>query len=188
MSRKGLTITEVLVVVTILVVVSAIIAPVFFRSKKAAFATVCTSNLHQLSLAMQMYRDDHGDYPPNNPKFEGFRFYYPQVLHCPESKNKDKPVLRMLDYLMVGSIFRRGDGALDSKDAARTFASCREVRNAEMPIAFDLNHREDLLTNDMKQGSFLLIAREGGQIEKVPAGGFLDAPCDTKFISELYNR
>jgi type II secretory pathway pseudopilin PulG len=84
-----------LVVIGIIVVLMAILFPVFASVRRKARETQCWNNLHQLSVALKMYRDDHGRYP-GPASFDGTRFVggfsdlYPdyvdntKVLVCPE--------------------------------------------------------------------------------------------------------
>jgi len=54
------TLAELLVVLAILSLLAALILPALRRSRTAARATVCISNLRQMGLAAQLYWDDHG--------------------------------------------------------------------------------------------------------------------------------
>lgn len=55
---------EVVVVMTILLVLAAIVFPVFTRSKERAKETVCVSNIRQLLAAVELYANDNdGSYP-----------------------------------------------------------------------------------------------------------------------------
>ncbi len=58
------TLIEVLVVIAIIAILSAFLFPVFVRAKHAAKQKVCTSNLHQIGLAIGIYQQDNdGLYP-----------------------------------------------------------------------------------------------------------------------------
>jgi len=67
-SVTGFTLVELLVVIAIIGVLTALLVPALARGKSAAKRTVCASNLRQLSLAAQMYWDDH------DGKFFPYRF------------------------------------------------------------------------------------------------------------------
>lgn len=56
----GFTLVELLVVVAVVSILAALLLPALARSRSAARATVCTSNLRQVGLATQLYWDDHG--------------------------------------------------------------------------------------------------------------------------------
>ena len=58
-SRSGFTLLELLVVIAILGILAALLLPTLALGKLSARRAQCWSNLHQLSLAAQMYWDDH---------------------------------------------------------------------------------------------------------------------------------
>ncbi len=65
MRRAGFTLIELLVVIAIVAVIAAILFPVFAAVRERGRRTVCQSNLHQISLAMQQYVQENGNtYPP----------------------------------------------------------------------------------------------------------------------------
>ena len=55
---------EFLVVISIISIVAAFLWPKFLQARHAAYVTTCLMKLHQLGLAMDMYRMDYGHYPP----------------------------------------------------------------------------------------------------------------------------
>ena len=64
---RGFTLIELLVVLAIISILAAILFPVFARAREEARKTTCTSNLHQLGLAMEMYVQDYDEeYPVCN--------------------------------------------------------------------------------------------------------------------------
>ena len=62
--RKGFTIVELLVVISIIALLIAILLPSLRRARAQTKDTVCRSNLHQLGLAIQFYAIDNRDYIP----------------------------------------------------------------------------------------------------------------------------
>lgn len=56
----GFTLIELLAVIAIIAILGALLLPTLARSKASARRIQCTSNLHQLGLAAQMYWNDNG--------------------------------------------------------------------------------------------------------------------------------
>jgi type II secretory pathway pseudopilin PulG len=85
-----------LVVIGIIVVLMAILFPVFSIARKRARKTQCEGQLHQIALALKAYKDNYsGHYPPPvvfvNGRYEGgLSALYPDfidnqdILVCPE--------------------------------------------------------------------------------------------------------
>ncbi|MEM7260845.1 MAG: DUF1559 domain-containing protein [Planctomycetota bacterium] len=61
--RRGFTLTELLVVLSILAVLGAMAVPALRAALERADRTVCLSNLRQIGQAMHEYVLDHGQYP-----------------------------------------------------------------------------------------------------------------------------
>jgi len=88
---KGFSLIELLVVVSVIVILSAILFPVFAQAREAARRTTCLSNLRQLVTAHHLYVQDYDEVLPAwfVPGASGlitwpvyFRGYYrdPQIL------------------------------------------------------------------------------------------------------------
>jgi prepilin-type N-terminal cleavage/methylation domain-containing protein/prepilin-type processing-associated H-X9-DG protein len=77
MRRSGLTLIELLVTIVIVAVLVAVLIPSLHRSRLQAKATVCTSNIRQLSLALFTYATDNGRFP--------YGFYNDPNMLPPES-------------------------------------------------------------------------------------------------------
>jgi type II secretory pathway pseudopilin PulG len=88
---------EVLTVIAIIAILAGILFPVFATVKKNVHKATCTSNLQQISVAMKLYKDDHGVYPTalygfwsppvNGGQIREITYLYPQYV-------KDKSIFR----------------------------------------------------------------------------------------------
>lgn len=93
--RPGFTLIELLVVIAIIAILAAILFPAFARARENARAASCLSNMKQMGLAIEMYKQDYdGWYPFGARKDPGVTtdwyhaFLDPyiksnQVIHCP---------------------------------------------------------------------------------------------------------
>lgn len=62
--RRALTLVEILVVVAILLLLTALLLPVLAQARKRSYESVCVNNLRQLGVAWLAYTQDYGEYPP----------------------------------------------------------------------------------------------------------------------------
>lgn len=62
---SGFTLVETLIVIAIIAVLAALILPTFVEAKAGAKSAACMSRLHQIGIAMAMYRDDFGELAPH---------------------------------------------------------------------------------------------------------------------------
>jgi prepilin-type N-terminal cleavage/methylation domain-containing protein/prepilin-type processing-associated H-X9-DG protein len=103
-SRKGFTLIEVLVVVAIIAMLVAVLLPSLARARQLTRTVVCSTNLHQMGIALTMYTSQYGYYPGHHlPKAtETAYILWPvrllrcmggtskrgqvQVYFCPESR------------------------------------------------------------------------------------------------------
>jgi prepilin-type N-terminal cleavage/methylation domain-containing protein len=62
--RSAFTLTEILIVIALIAILAAILMPVFARVKLASKQSVCTPNLRQCGIALNMYLDSNDcNYP-----------------------------------------------------------------------------------------------------------------------------
>ncbi len=63
-NRMAFTLIELLVVIAIVGMLAALLLPVLGKTKEAARATACLSNLHQVGIALQLYVADNRNKMP----------------------------------------------------------------------------------------------------------------------------
>ena len=64
--KRGFTLVELLVVIAIIGILAALLLPALAKSRERARAIICLINTKQLTLALQLYSDDHNSYLPYN--------------------------------------------------------------------------------------------------------------------------
>ncbi len=62
--RWGFTLVEILIVLGILALLTAILLPVFSRARNSVRTSTCASNLRQIGAAFRLYVDDHKGFHP----------------------------------------------------------------------------------------------------------------------------
>lgn len=106
--KKGFTLIELLVVIAIIAVLASILMPVFNNAREKGRQATCASNLKQIGLAMEMYKQDYDGFyatayggpgstsayfdflargiPANAIKFLGY-LSDDRILVCPSDKS-----------------------------------------------------------------------------------------------------
>ena len=81
------TLVELLTVIAVIAVLASLLMTAVASANKKSRTAVCTFNLHQISLALDMYLDDFGKRPPSvDDLVSGKYLPAPRSLLCPEDK------------------------------------------------------------------------------------------------------
>lgn len=83
----GFTLVELLTVIAIIAVLATLLMTALSSAKRKARQAACTSNLRQISLALDMYMDDHEKRPSDLPVLAATKYLpAPGALRCPEDR------------------------------------------------------------------------------------------------------
>ncbi len=62
-THRGFTLTELLVVISVIAILASLLLPALSRAREAAHRTVCINNVRQQMLGVSLYLSDNGVYP-----------------------------------------------------------------------------------------------------------------------------
>jgi len=91
--RAGFTLIELVVVISIILILAAMLLPVFERAVKSAEAVSCLANIRHLALASQLYSSDYDEQLP------------PALLDVPGSTKKNCWDVLLLPYVGSSQIY-----------------------------------------------------------------------------------
>lgn len=102
--RGGFTLIELLVVIAIIALLAALLIPVVARARRKAAEASCVNNLHQVSLALTMYQNDHeGRTPPWLSSLFPEYLAQPEVLLCKADQSRGAQGSKPDGVVEVGS-------------------------------------------------------------------------------------
>jgi prepilin-type N-terminal cleavage/methylation domain-containing protein/prepilin-type processing-associated H-X9-DG protein len=78
--QKGFTLIELLVVIAIIIILAAILFPVFAKARAKAIQTTCASHMKQLGTACAMYESDNDEYMPPVGNPFAYGHLWPDIL------------------------------------------------------------------------------------------------------------
>ncbi len=88
MKRSAFTLIELLIVIAIIMILAAILFPVFARARENARQTSCLGNLRQIGIAIRAYEQDWEELPPHVIGDDGRGYLWPyaqtvKIFICP---------------------------------------------------------------------------------------------------------
>jgi len=85
--RRGFTLMELLIVITVFVITFALLTPFVNKMRERADVIKCSANVRLLSLGLHMYAADHDDvFPPDLGSLYPGYIKEEKVFDCPASK------------------------------------------------------------------------------------------------------
>jgi prepilin-type processing-associated H-X9-DG protein/prepilin-type N-terminal cleavage/methylation domain-containing protein len=107
----GFTLVEILICIGIIALLSAIVIPVTAKAREKAHQSTCESNLHQWSLAFQVYVSDNDNHYPDEMQawLRQSAFDVNKVTSCPSfayDKSADNhSSIEAMGYLRTGYVY-----------------------------------------------------------------------------------
>jgi prepilin-type N-terminal cleavage/methylation domain-containing protein len=86
--RRAFTLLELLVVLAIIGILTALLFPVISRAREQGRRAACTSQLHQIGLAFSLYRQDYNELPGHLSLIHPTYLPNPQLFVCPSDQNR----------------------------------------------------------------------------------------------------
>ena len=150
--REGFTLVELLVVIAIIIILAAILFPVFARARDKAQQTRCINNMKQMGAACALYEDDYDAYLPGMVTTGETYGYMWKDLMDPYIKSlKGGPA----GYLETeGEVFQCASAPIEESAIAW---------QASRNIGYNLNLRRDTSTSAVKFPSSTLRLTETSQ-------------------------
>jgi prepilin-type N-terminal cleavage/methylation domain-containing protein len=84
--QRAFTLIELLTVVAIVAILASLLLTALSSAKKKSRIAICTSNLHQVSMAVTMYVDENSQQPGVTNLIDRNYLSSPKIVLCPEDK------------------------------------------------------------------------------------------------------
>ena len=170
-SLRGFTLVELLLVILIIAVLSALLFPVLSSARRSSRLARCSENLRQIGAAARMYADDYSAFPLMGRVFRSRYVPDRRVLVCPEDRTF-VPEGAMSSYVyrpFLPPDFRSMEGNADI-DPTVVLLSC------ENHLARKTIVEGDAFRPGPPAYPYYLVLRAGGAVHRVHASQVREAP------------
>jgi prepilin-type N-terminal cleavage/methylation domain-containing protein len=163
-SVRAFSLVEILVVMVILASLAAVAFPVFARARENARRASCKSNLHQIGIALSLYRADYDGMDPD----KGLRLSHSQLgLPYPSSLTvffrdyvKNREVLFCPSFAGDrqgwGSSYNGDYLACEITDPALDWEGASAARGPDYPVAVCMDHNGPRIDLNLRRSSDML--------------------------------
>ncbi|HRY52073.1 MAG TPA: DUF1559 domain-containing protein [Candidatus Paceibacterota bacterium] len=144
---SGFTLVELLVVIAVIGVLSSLLLPTMIQAKNQAQSAACKNNLRQLGLALNIYIDEHEQYPGGVAVFNG-------TFLEPPGTTSGRGLVRLAVLVQPDIVSRNRDGAPEGlrMTSRRTVFHCPSKGKAKTLIG-----GLDLIPDQTKSGTSFSI-------------------------------
>lgn len=135
--RRGFTLLEVIVAISIMILLASLLFPVFVSAKRASNRSSCMSNLKQLGMALTIYRGDVGGSEYGTPRQMGL------PLHVLDLKVSSRDVLNCRGNNPEGNAFYENfPGETEKTRGTDEWSRYTASVGSSAVIYFDPNHQD----------------------------------------------
>ena len=144
-TRRGFTLVELLVVITIIASLAALVSPQVLRGLKKADLNTAISNSRQIGLAMFTFQNDYGSFPDSDTQTD-VEEDFPDSLVTADTTSSNGYFRQLFVAEMTNSedIFYAKTASSKKPDGSFNGADCLEAR--EVAFGYVMNQLEGLTT------------------------------------------
>ncbi|MFA0757535.1 MAG: hypothetical protein NOOUEUKL_000182 [Candidatus Fervidibacter sp.] len=156
MKRHGLTLMELLTVISIIATLAALLYPVYLKVRSRVYEVRCADQLRQIGLAIRMYAQDQGDGTPYSLVYilgRPYPYYIrdKEILVCPyfnalfpgvaEEAHQISQKIHKEPWSSYFQIIPKGLDEEAKRDYVPSFSEVFAQRGDQTPIAYCNTHR-----------------------------------------------